>query len=153
MRFRDKKHSRSHWQRIQRQARICADRQWSVLPIRAGSKAPRTKEWTELRLRKKDLEDAFNETDNIGVLLGEASDGLVDIDLDSAEAIRAAKYYLPETDRIHGRRTKLSSHFWYRVRPTLAPAKFSDPDGTVILECRGDLGIHLSCCQNTKYQG
>jgi Bifunctional DNA primase/polymerase, N-terminal/Protein of unknown function (DUF3987) len=133
-----KRHKQSHWERVQCQARICVRRGWSVLPIPAGRKAPKLRLWPSMRLKEEELQGAFNDTDNIGVLLGEASQGLVDIDLDSPEALKAAKYFLPETGRVHGRAGKPSSHFWYYIDPIPAPAKFSAHDGTVIVECRSN---------------
>ena len=129
---------RSHWERILRQARICLLHGWPVIPIPSGRKAPAIKQWTKLRLKKAELEEAFKPTDNIGVLLGKASNGLVDIDLDTIEAVRAACYFLPVTGRGYGRPSKPSSHFLYAIKPAPDPVKFSDPDGTVIVELRSN---------------
>jgi hypothetical protein len=73
---------------------------------------------------------------NIGVLLGEPSAGLIDVDIDAAGAIRLARKYLPETGLIHGRAGKSRSHYWYIANPIPSPVKFSDPDGTTLIELR-----------------
>jgi putative DNA primase/helicase len=65
---------------------------------------------------------------NIGVLLGEASDGLIDVDLDCNEALALASTYLPDTDLVHGRSSKPNSHWYYKVESPLNYKKFADPD-------------------------
>jgi len=82
-------------QRVLRQARAFLLRGFLVLPIPAGRKAPRLKGWTELRLKKQDLEGAFGPSDNLGVILGAPSGGLVDVDLDCHEAFSLARSFLP----------------------------------------------------------
>lgn len=67
---------------------------------------------------------------------GKPSGGLVDIDLDSKQAIFLAPYFLRKTRRVHGRKSKPRSHFWFRVTPTPTPQKFSDVDGTSLVELR-----------------
>jgi hypothetical protein len=62
-------------------------------------------------------------------LLGEASDGLVDVDLDCEEAVRAADVLLPATGLVSGRAGAPRSHRWYRVDdpPRKAAEAFDDP--------------------------
>jgi DNA polymerase I-like protein with 3'-5' exonuclease and polymerase domains len=69
----------------------------------------------------------------IGRILGPRlmfSGGLVDVDLDSHEAVRAAPHLLPTTGMVSGRAGKRQSHYWYKVPdpPPKASAKFKDPD-------------------------
>jgi hypothetical protein len=63
------------------------------------------------------------------VLFGEPSHGLIDIDLDCVEAVRAAPHLLPPTRMITGRRSAPQSHWWYRVGdpPAKASEAFDDP--------------------------
>jgi hypothetical protein len=49
------------------------------------------------------------------VLTGQASAGLVDVDLDVPEARAAGAHRLPFTDRVHGRPGAPASHHWYRL--------------------------------------
>jgi len=126
----------SFWKRVLKQARIFLLRGWLVVPIPPKAKAPRTKRWQELRLKIPDLTAAFGPRANIGCLLGEPSGGLVDVDLDCMEAISAATFLLPPTDRIHGRESKPASHCWYLVNLPPSSMKFVDVDGTVLLELR-----------------
>jgi hypothetical protein len=130
--------SSDHHQEVLKQARISLRKGWQPVPIPEGRKGPRIKDWPTLRLTKCDLEEAFGKTDNIGAILGEASGGLVDIDLDSPEAIAVARSFLPPTGRIHGRRTKLFSHQFYRCAPVPSPKQFAGIDGTMLLELRSN---------------
>ena len=71
------------------------------------------KGWTDLRLSESDLPAHFNGTGNIGVLLGEPSGWLVDVDLDCEEAVALAPRFLPPTGAMSGRPGKPASHWWY----------------------------------------
>ena len=53
--------------------------------------------WSSYRLRRADITAVFADGCNAGVLLGEASRGLVDVDLDCPEAVRWAPVVLPAT--------------------------------------------------------
>jgi Bifunctional DNA primase/polymerase, N-terminal len=117
-------------------ARKYTRRGWSVVPIPVKEKAPRLKGWQKLRLNKAGLADYFSEGGNIGVLLGDPSKHLIDIDLDCDEAIVLASTFLPATERIHGRKSKLRSHWYYYGEVGLKAEKFSDLDGTCLLEIR-----------------
>jgi hypothetical protein len=128
----------NHHQQVLRQARISLRKGWRPVPIPEGRKGPRIKDWPTLRLTRNDLKNAFSETDNIGIILGEASRGLVDVDLDSPEAIALAPSFLPATNRIHDRRSKPFSHHWFNSDPIPAPMQFPDIDGTMLLELRSD---------------
>lgn len=89
-------------------------RGWQPLPIAHRSKKPNIKGWENLKLTEPDLPNYFNgAAQNIGVLLGSASNGLTDIDLDSPEAVKIADYFLPETKAVFGRSSKPRSHRLY----------------------------------------
>ena len=61
---------------------------------------------------------------NLGILLGEASGDLIDVDLDHPAARRLKSYLLPHTAAVHGRETSRKSHYWYRAKPgTLPPTR------------------------------
>ncbi len=112
------------------------------VPIPHRHKAPRLRGWPKLRLEQKDVRSHFKHDDNIGVLLGDPSNGLIDIDLDSAEARALAPEFLPQTLSIFGRLGALKSHWIYRVDPTPNTMQFFDlptelgGDGSVLLELR-----------------
>jgi hypothetical protein len=84
---------------------------------------------------------------NVAMRVGRASGGLVDMDLDSREAIELADLYLPPTGAEFGRPSKLRSHRLY-IAPAAVFAAYADPtDGEMLAELRADGregGAHLS---------
>jgi P4 family phage/plasmid primase-like protien len=74
----------------------------------------------------EDVPKYFNNEQNIGILLGEPSGGLIDVDLDTPEAVAAGRYLLPDTLR-SGRERSPNSHYWYRCDPIPSTAKFQIP--------------------------
>jgi Bifunctional DNA primase/polymerase, N-terminal len=111
-------------------------RGWAPIPVRSGSKAPNLPGWDELEVTAATVNEYFNETTNVGVRLGQPSGGLLDVDLDSAEAILMANIFLPVTDAVFGRPSKVASHRLYIVDPPPPSERFKDPDGTMLLESR-----------------
>jgi hypothetical protein len=112
-------------------------RGWSVVPIPTGGKNPVMGAWQNLRLGRVDVQSHFQPSDNIGILAGDASDGLIDVDLDACEAVQAAPTFLPQTGLAHGRPGNPNSHRWYRVRvPAVPTTQFEDTDGTMLAEIR-----------------
>ena len=98
----------------------------SPVPVPYRSKVPVLEAWQKLRLTPETLADHFNGTlQNIGALNGAPSGGFVDVDLDSDEAVVAARYLLPPTGYIWGRGQRPASHYGYRV--DVSPAKGSTP--------------------------
>jgi DNA polymerase I-like protein with 3'-5' exonuclease and polymerase domains len=101
-------------------------------------------EWEDLRPTPEDLDRLFpvGVPLNIGLILGEPSNGLVDADLDCQEATDAGPFFLPTTRMIHGRVGRPRSHHWYVVAnpPEKASAKFKDLDGETLLELRSTGG-------------
>jgi DNA polymerase I-like protein with 3'-5' exonuclease and polymerase domains len=125
-------HARTFPPDAQQAAPFYLSRGFKPLPIPFGKKGAVLERWEAMRPTADDLPGLFPEGQrlNIGLLLGEPSGGLVDVDLDSAEAVRAAPHLLPTTGMIHGRPGKPRSHYWYTVAdpPAKASAKFKDPD-------------------------
>lgn len=102
-------------------------RGWSPLPIPRQKKAPTIKGWQHLRVDAATVTQYFNgHAQNVGVLLGAPSGGLVDIDLDTREAVQLAPAFLPPTDAVFGRAGKRRSHWLYRVDPLLETIKYGD---------------------------
>src|SRR5436305_13883137 len=66
---------------LQLAAQAYRKRGWKPIPLEACSKKPVHKNWTQVR-----TSDDTRWPGNIGLLLGEASGGLMDLDLDSAQA-------------------------------------------------------------------
>jgi AAA domain/Bifunctional DNA primase/polymerase, N-terminal len=122
-------------------ARSYIGRGWGPVPIGLGEKAPHTPGWPKLRITEAQTDTYFAGPGNIGVILGEASGGLVDIDLDCPEAITLASSHLPTTDAVFGRESRPRSHWLYRVRGQAPSFKEVDPvTRETLLELRGDGG-------------
>jgi Protein of unknown function (DUF3987)/Bifunctional DNA primase/polymerase, N-terminal len=113
-------------------------RGWAIVPIPAGEKAPRIPDWPKLRLQEDDLPAHFSNSKNVGVILGVASNGLVDVDLDCPEALAVADFFLAQTSSVFGRPSKSRSHRLYRCEPLPVPRKFSAPDGATLAELRAN---------------
>ena len=131
-----KEKEKPHRERVLAQARASLKQGRFVVPVPQGRKGPMVKNWPSLRLTQKQLENSFGQRDNIGWILGEPSGNLIDVDLDCRETVALAKRFLPDTDRVHGREGRPSSHYWYTVTPVLRPAKFEDLDGRCLVEIR-----------------
>ncbi len=85
----------------------------SPIPVPHKQKAPILAGWQNLKVTEANLQQYFNgELQNIGILLGEPSNGLIDIDLDCSEAITIAPVYFPETASF-GRASRPRSHLLY----------------------------------------
>lgn len=114
-----------------------ARRGWSVIPIPHRSKKPRIPDWPQFRLTENDLGSHFNDQpQNIGVLLGEPSAWLIDVDLDQQRAIELAPEYLPPTAAVFGRSGKPRSHWLYRTLGPVATKKFKSKSAGMIVELR-----------------
>jgi hypothetical protein len=105
-------------------------RGWAPIPIPFRQKGPTIQGWQSLRLTAQTAPAYFNGApQNIGVLMGPASDHLTDVDLDCGEAIAAAPLLLPPTIRF-GRTTTRGAHWLYYAEfPATAKAvlAFDDP--------------------------
>lgn len=102
-------------------------RGWTPLPIPRRKKAPVIKGWQDLRIDAASVATYFNgHAQNVGVLLGVPSGGLVDVDLDTPEAVQLAPAFLPATDAVFGRPTKRRSHWLYTVAPLIETIKYGD---------------------------
>lgn len=91
-------------------ARDYVRRGWSVVPVPFKRKRPVLKGWEQLRLTEADLEQYFDQPANIGLILGEPSGWLVDVDCVEARAIAAN--HLPPTPAKTGRPGAVESHWW-----------------------------------------
>lgn len=109
------------------------------IPINFGEKRPPSdlKDWPDVRLTMDDIKSVFKEPINIGIITGEPSSGLIDVDIDDPDALRFTKTFLPETGAIFGRAGKPASHWLYRVNRPKATVRFQCNDKTII-ELRGN---------------
>lgn len=98
---------------------------WSVIPVPYRTKIPILKGWQQLRLSADQLKNSFGPgQQNIGVLMGEPSEWLIDIDLDNSVAVELAPQFLPPTGAIFGRPSKPRSHYLYISTTPCSTQKF-----------------------------
>lgn len=102
-------------------------RGWSLVPIPFKQKAPNRQGWQHLQLRADELATAFRAPTNVGVLLGAPSGGLIDIDLDSREALIVAARLLPMTALRSGRPSARNSHWYFHVEDPITTTRYRDP--------------------------
>lgn len=105
-------------QRTVREVERGCDGGMQFLYMQRGSKNPGSilgKGWDNSRFTKANLIAAFGAVElNIGLLLGEPSGGIVDVDLDCKEAVALAPMLLPAT-RTWGRKSNPNSHYLYKL--------------------------------------
>jgi P4 family phage/plasmid primase-like protien len=87
-------------------------RGWAPVPIPRGKKGPQLVGWQRLRLTAADIPQHFTNGQNIGIITGEASGGLVTVDLDCPEAVALAGRFLEPT-LTSGRESVPDGHWWY----------------------------------------
>lgn len=112
-------------------------RGWFVVPIPDRSKNPGFKDWPQWRLTEADLPKHFNGSpQNIGVLLGEPSGWIIDVDLDHPRCVQLADQYLPPTPAVFGRPGKPRSHRIYRVSAPITTKKHKSKSAGMLVELR-----------------
>ena len=110
---------------------------FSPIPVLFKTKNPIIKEWQKLRITANNVETYFDgPATNIGILTGKPSGGLVDVDIDSLDALKFAPWFLPKTNCIFGHKSKPRSHWAYRVPAAKAVQQFIA--NGMILEIRGN---------------
>lgn len=108
-------------------AREYCARGWTPIPVPHRQKSPDLPEWQNVRTTEENVEKFFStHPSNIGVLLGDPSGGLVDVDLDCAEAVRAAPFFLPGPTVTFGRESRATSHYLY-IAADAPKLKLLDP--------------------------
>lgn len=118
-------------------ARDLLKRGFAVVPVGFKTKRATVAGWPDLRLKPDDLPKHFGQGPmNVGVLLGEPSGWIVDVDLDHPRAVELADSFLPHTDATWGRASKPESHRLYRLTSPALSGAFRTKDRTVILELR-----------------
>ncbi len=115
------------------------ERGWAPIPIRTGAKILVVMVGKRCNSPRETAPKCFNgKPQNIGVVLGAASGGLTDIDLDCPEAIALAPYFFPRTNASFGRASTRGAHWLYRVAdtPDKAVESFDDPSAPKDLKAR-----------------
>lgn len=90
------------------------DRGYQPVPIPFKKKGPTLEGWQTLRITKENASQYFNgKAQNIGIMMGDASNGVTDIDLDCPIARELAPALLPPTKARFGRASSPNSHWLY----------------------------------------
>ncbi|HEU4534735.1 MAG TPA: bifunctional DNA primase/polymerase, partial [Polyangiaceae bacterium] len=118
-------------------------RGWRPVPIGPGAKAPHDprsgrplRGWATYELDARGLEAWRARGFGVGVVLGEASGGLADVDLDAPEAVALADAFLPPTGAAFGRASKPRSHRIF-VAEGARTRRFVDGERASLVELRG----------------
>jgi hypothetical protein len=128
---------------------------WAVVPVEPGTKSPKAKDWP-VRAAAGEYQPEDFEGKNVGVVLGTISQGLVDIDLDSALALRLAPAFLPAT-LTFGRASKPDSH-WLYYAPGIRSAMHwfragDDPKERDLIEIRSTNVSNDECGHQSVFPG
>ena len=108
-----------------------------LIPL--NDKMPIPKGWQQLTESHPEALNP-NSDKNMGVVLGRASNGLVDIDIDDMDALALADVFLPKTGMEFGRKSKPRSHRIYRCQSAGKTKRLQGRNGGVIVELRGNGG-------------
>ncbi|KKN34833.1 hypothetical protein LCGC14_0789740 [marine sediment metagenome] len=129
------------------------------VPIRPASKAAHIGGYTALDYEPPHDETWHRQEFGVGVVVGPAHSGPIDIDVDAKEALYFAARFLPKTPAIFGRKTKRRSHYIYRVdADAMTKVALVDPllegkdDGKTIIEIRAD-GGHQTVFPGSIHEG
>jgi len=102
--------------------------------LKPTSKAAVESGWPSIIHGDESVRREFKPLDNVGALMGEPSEWIVDVDIDSIEALKLAPQLLPKTLRF-GRKSNPASHYLFRANGALT-RKWTDADGRMIVELR-----------------
>jgi putative DNA primase/helicase len=108
----------------------------AVIPISAGEKNPNRRGWQQERWTIADIPRCWSNGQNIGLLTGEPSGWLVDVDLDCPEAVKIAGRFLDPT-LTGGRESTPDAHWWVRCKG-IRSMTFEDLGGETVLEIRAN---------------
>jgi putative DNA primase/helicase len=104
--------------------------------LNTKNKTPLSSGWQNGMLYEDALQANQYRGINVGLLLGSKS-GIVDIDCDSPEAVKAMRLLADEYAATFSRSSN-SSHYLYRCVENVKTVQLTDPDGGVLIELRGD---------------
>jgi hypothetical protein len=109
-------------------ARSYLHRGWVVIPVPHRRKKPGYPGWQKSRFAEDDLVEAFpRDPMNVGVLVGDPSGGLGDVDLDVPLARFLADRFLPRTRAVFGRASARKAHRLYQVTGDAKTQTWEDP--------------------------
>lgn len=114
---------------------------YDITILKPMTKRPLLNNWTGTTLKIADIEahGTFPEDYNIGIKLGFASRGIVDVDLDCDTAVWLGARLLNTDTCVFGRDDNPASHYLYRVHDPRSTLRFKHPvSNETILELRGN---------------
>jgi hypothetical protein len=117
-------------------ARDYRERGWYSISVPYRQKGPVIDEWLNLRIEEVDLPLYFRGRSNIGVLTGEQSGGLIDVDLDHPLAVELAAQFLPPTRCVFGRAGKPRSHYVYVAQGAVTHQRTTGKAAGMLVELR-----------------
>ncbi|GJD63456.1 phage/plasmid primase, P4 family [Methylobacterium frigidaeris] len=126
---------------MMRDLQLLIDQGYSFTPLVKGSKRPVLPNWNERNLTFHDLQfyGPFPQNHNVGLLLGNVSNKLIDIDLDHVNTINLAKHFFPDPNVLFGRDGKPCSHYLYRIESQGRTIRFKHPEtGASLIDLLGD---------------
>lgn len=118
-----------------------SERGWALVPNALCTKKPIISKWQTICADPDAAKTLFaaHKNSNIGIVLGAASGGIVDVDLDGPNAAVVAQHLLPYTRLRFGRASKPNSHWLYRVPNPGSIKQFEHPEtGAMLVELRGN---------------
>ncbi len=118
---------------------------WNPIPLPPRSKNPNRKGWQDEEYTIEVVPRVWNNDQGVGLLTGEPSGGLVDVDLDRPEARAVARRLLPTTHE-SGREKSPRSHRWYYASPVPKTKDYKlsgTGDGQCFVELRAN-GRHTA---------
>jgi hypothetical protein len=123
-------------------ARDYLERGWALTPVQFRGKQPVLTGWQSTKITQDGIDQHFGSGQtNIGIVLGDLSHGLVDIDIDDPVALQFAEKILPDTDCVFGHRSSPRSHWIYQAASVGRIEAFVVA-GQTIIEVRGN--AHLT---------
>ena len=108
---------------------------WRSIDFIFGQKFTKEQGWEQLRLCPEELRQRFNGAPkNVGVLLGEPSNGLGDVDCDCPQAVTLAPFFLPDAMQTaaFGRQSTAIAHYLYTVIGEARMEQFDDPEAKAL---------------------
>ena len=124
-------------------AREYLKRQIALTPVEFRGKKPTSNAWQKHYINDPSHAVKFEEF-NVGFILGKASDGLTDIDLDCDESILLAPAFLPKTSWVFGHKSARRSHYMYQCDGAKTTKFIAGEDEGMVIEIRSTGGMTVA---------
>lgn len=114
---------------------------FAYIPLKKNTKIPLQSNWQNRGASYDALGDfgLIPSDINVGILTGQASGGLIDVDLDGPYTIEAGALLLPVTGMVTGRNSRPASHRFYMSDGDTGTTRIKHPDTSeMLVEIRGN---------------